>query len=70
MKELYYSCLSNYSLHKHKFYAINIYIYIISHPIAKMYPRNIVRVFLIQYSYTLTFKNKSKIYKTSINCQQ
>ena len=42
----------------------------ISHPITKMYPNNIVSVIHIQYSYTLTFKNKSKTCTTSINCQQ
>ena len=61
----------NYSLHKHRFYAIqkikykNLYLIYITKTF-----KSTVRSFHIQYYYTLTFKNKSKNDTISMNCQQ
>ena len=61
----------NYSLHKHRFYAIQKIKYKnLSHPNSKNVFKITVRSFHIQYYYTLTFKNKSKNGTISINCQQ
>ena len=62
----------NYSLYKHRFYAIqkirykNLYLIQIN----KNEFKNTVRSFHIRYYYTLTFKNKQKNDTISINGQQ